>query len=956
MRAGAVVLGLSAILLVGCLQPTGPVCAEGWSRCGDTCRELDTDATSCGACGRHCNPGQACAGGTCSAALYVDAARPDDAGDGRTPATAKRTIQAAIAAARPPATLLVAEGDYTGSSQAGTEVRLRSGVSLLGGHDRTFQDRNPATRITRIRDTSTTGGDSLVPNRAVTVPDGVAEGTLLDGFVIQGGTGLTNAAVVTLGSAAVTISRNWIIGGDACTNTWGCRSVGLHLESPATVLANSIEAGSGLYAIGIWNYGGSPLVASNVISGSATGAAAFSFGLYSVSGSPRLLANTIDGGRAGNYAYALVGDAGAPVIENNLLFTTAAPTGRICLADGAGQFRPASLRNNAFFDCPSAVYSAPAPISGQGNCPFWSDGSCFTTASALNDPVTTGAGLVGGNLTLAAVFTDRSGGDYHLGAGTPTAVTTGGRDLSALVAIDRDGATRAAPWSMGAYQAMASAACPAGMADCDGEGANGCETSIATSVAHCGSCGNACPEVAGAAPVCQAGRCGASVCLVGLGDCDGFPGNGCETALDTSILHCGACGHSCAAANAVPSCQGGACAIAGCFPGWGDCDGAVSNGCEAPFATSGENCGGCGRACGATQACRGGACVGAGGSWVDAGTPVFVQRGAPTLTPLPSGRLLLTGHDAPTAEAEVWNPAARAWRATGLQVRARNHASATLLPSGQVLLAGGATTDLITDASAELYDPATDTWSPTGAMHAPRGGHGAFALSSGKVLVFGGWNYQDLPANLNGMASVELFDPATGTWALAAPAPLPLLFFTSAVLADGRVLVVIGQSSLLYDPVLDAWSWSGTLLGDHWQGTATLLPSGLVLVVGSARYTEGTAAELLYSAELFDPSTGTWSAAAPLPSGRAAHTATLLPSGFVLVAGGEWPVGAALATAELYDVAGDRWLPAARLRASRGYQAAALVPGPGSGAAQVLVTGGNSFGSGYLSTAELFTE
>ena len=66
---------------------------------------------------------------------------------------------------------------------------------------------------------------------------------------------------------------------------------------------------------------------------------------------------------------------------------------------------------------------------------------------------------------------------------------------------------------------------------------------------------------------------------------------------------------------------------------------------------------------------------------------------------------------------------------------------------------------------------------------------------------------------------------------------------------------------------------------DH---TATLLPTGKVLVAGGCRVVGSD----LSSAELYDPATGTWTATGSLGTARQHHTATLLPSGKVLVAGG----------------------------------------------------------------------
>ena len=74
---------------------------------------------------------------------------------------------------------------------------------------------------------------------------------------------------------------------------------------------------------------------------------------------------------------------------------------------------------------------------------------------------------------------------------------------------------------------------------------------------------------------------------------------------------------------------------------------------------------------------------------------------------------------------------------------------------------------------------------------------------------------------------------------------------------------------------LAAWAPHAT---DH---TATLLPIGKVLVAGGSNGSD------LSSAELYDPASGTWTATGSLGTARSFHTATLLPNGKVLVAGGE---------------------------------------------------------------------
>ena len=107
----------------------------------------------------------------------------------------------------------------------------------------------------------------------------------------------------------------------------------------------------------------------------------------------------------------------------------------------------------------------------------------------------------------------------------------------------------------------------------------------------------------------------------------------------------------------------------------------------------------------------------------------------------------------PVPSSSIVQPGAASWTATATMVAPRSGHTATLLPSGKVLVAGGKSGDVAV-ASAELYDPNTGTWTATGTMVTPRSGHTATLLPTGKVLVEGGGNALS--------ASAELFDPGPG--------------------------------------------------------------------------------------------------------------------------------------------------------------------------------------------------
>jgi len=155
-------------------------------------------------------------------------------------------------------------------------------------------------------------------------------------------------------------------------------------------------------------------------------------------------------------------------------------------------------------------------------------------------------------------------------------------------------------------------------------------------------------------------------------------------------------------------------------------------------------------------------------------------------------------------------------------------------------------------------------------------------LSSGKVLVAGGRD------NFFQIASAELYNPMTGTWSEARSLATARDSHTATLLPNGEVLVAGGfggnASAELYDPATGTWTATGSLITARGGHTATLLPNGKVLA--AAGFSVNYPYPCLSSAELYDPATGTWATANNLAHVRSGHTATLLPNGNVLVAGG----------------------------------------------------------------------
>ncbi|QAT84912.1 branched-chain amino acid ABC transporter2C amino acid-binding protein [Corallococcus coralloides] len=378
------------------------------------------------------------------------------------------------------------------------------------------------------------------------------------------------------------------------------------------------------------------------------------------------------------------------------------------------------------------------------------------------------------------------------------------------------------------------------------------------------------------------------------------------------------------------------------------------------------------------------------GAWVLTGS-MSTPRLLPTATLLPNGRVLVAGgaidipplirNLAPLETAEIFNPTSGTWSATGSMAAPRFNHTATLLPNGKVLVAGGDGGNYPPLVTAELYDPTSGTWSATGSMTAPRMGHTATLLPNGKVLVIGGFD-----TSVGDFA--EVYDPSSGTWATTGPMTSPRNHgHTATLLPNGKVLVTGGYDVVSgplataewYDPTSDTWSPVGSMLSTRYEHTATLLPDGKILVAGgytpiptsAELYDPGSdtwsetgslllpaylpTATLLLTGqvlvvgasrevtEVYDPASGTWSLTEPMAEEHGGHTATLLPDGRVLVAGDR------TATAEVFGPPSGTWSPISAMLEPRLGQSVNLLPD-----GQVLVAGGVSPSGVPLATAEVY--
>jgi hypothetical protein len=284
------------------------------------------------------------------------------------------------------------------------------------------------------------------------------------------------------------------------------------------------------------------------------------------------------------------------------------------------------------------------------------------------------------------------------------------------------------------------------------------------------------------------------------------------------------------------------------------------------------------------------------GTWTETGS-MTQPREFHTATLLANGEVLVTGGCCPSDTAELYNPSTGQWRTTGSMTVARDMHSAVLLHDGEVLVAGGQTgsnTDAFLTNTAELYDPSADTFTATGSMNDARAAAPLTLLQNGEALIAGGGNL-----NGSGPCTAELF--SNGQWSLTSDlSSCGATYDTAALLSNGDVVIDAGNGtasqSQFYDPSTNVWQ---PTLGQQKVnlGPLALLATGKVLVAGCKL---GIGSVACSSTALYDPSTNEWTPTGRLNTVRAGHTLTRLLNGLVLATGGRHGEELSLKTAELY--------------------------------------------------------
>jgi Kelch motif len=335
--------------------------------------------------------------------------------------------------------------------------------------------------------------------------------------------------------------------------------------------------------------------------------------------------------------------------------------------------------------------------------------------------------------------------------------------------------------------------------------------------------------------------------------------------------------------------------------------------------------------------------------------PMKVAHASATATLLRSGKVLIAGGNTTataTRSTELYNPATDTFSAGPRMVHARYGATATLLPNGEILIAGGNDGSSVSNAlnSTEFYNPATKTFAPGPSMITARFGAGAALLPNGKVLIAGGLD----GSTPGGLSSTEIYDPATNSFSAGPSMNEPPGSCTAILLPNGKVfingsgLISNGPASNdvsvaeLYDPSNN--SITEISLNTVRQFAANvLLPNGKVLLAGGAGL-----GGVLTSTQIYDPSQDTFVDGPSMGTGHWFATAAQTANGKVLIIGGNGNGPNAIDNVDVYDSVSNSFTAGTSMSDPRLFSTATLLPN-----GRVLIAGGWN-GTNSLTSTELY--
>ncbi|MGH2852818.1 MAG: fibronectin type III domain-containing protein, partial [Solirubrobacteraceae bacterium] len=268
------------------------------------------------------------------------------------------------------------------------------------------------------------------------------------------------------------------------------------------------------------------------------------------------------------------------------------------------------------------------------------------------------------------------------------------------------------------------------------------------------------------------------------------------------------------------------------------------------------------------------------------------------------------------------------------------------LPNGEVMTVGGyggLTTGNTGIVDTSIFDPAKGTWTRVANMHDPRWYPSVTELANGDYVAISGNS-----TNPNTWADTpEVYDPTANTWTLLSKVSTPQVheeeYPFSYLAPNGNVFTIGPSEDVSYELNVENQTWTpvGGASGVT-NGSSVMYRPGKILYSGGAPSVINTTAASA-STSIIDLTAATpkWQQIAPMHNARVYHTLTMLANGEVLAVGGEPTSDQEIVTSgvlptEIWNPSTETWSPAAPIAAARNYHSTAMLMPNGT----VLVAGG----------------
>jgi hypothetical protein len=332
---------------------------------------------------------------------------------------------------------------------------------------------------------------------------------------------------------------------------------------------------------------------------------------------------------------------------------------------------------------------------------------------------------------------------------------------------------------------------------------------------------------------------------------------------------------------------------------------------------------------------------------------------------LPTGKVLLYDDHTSSAGVQIWDPVTGTLTSKPYNANNLFCSGHTLLTNGKVLVAGGHVGAYVGLNDSTLFDAASQTWTPGADMAYARWYPTVVVLPDGKAIVVSGaidcFTCSQPGGSHPGIALIpEVYDPPNDTWSPLPGASISLPLYPHLfVLPDGRVLATGSQEDPIPTWALDVATQSWTLVDPVVRdgGSSVMYRPGKILKTGTGRnpdYPKANAAATAFVLDMNLPSPS-WRSVPSMAFARTQHNLTILPDGNVFVVGGStdsdvFHTAACVEKAELWNPTTETFSALATMSEPRHYHSTSLLLPDG----RVLVAGGGRFGPDFPS-AEIYS-